>query len=142
MMICSFVIHTEPVGKGRPRFTRDGHAYTPERTRRFEAAVRAAALDFMKRMGTGRIPADIPISVHVVACFRIPTSWTKRKKAAASEQIPRIDVDNILKAVLDGMNGILFEDDRQVVKAVAEKRYEEEDRVLVFVHTPEEKEVS
>ena len=142
MMICSFVIHTEPVGKGRPRFTRDGHAYTPERTRRFEAAVRFAALDFMKRMGAGRIPATVPISVHVVACFGIPVSWPKRKKASAAEQIPRIDVDNILKAVLDGMNGILFEDDRQVVKAIAEKRYEEEGRVLVFVHTPEEKEAS
>ena len=141
-MLMAFKVLTKPVGKGRPRFTRDGHAYTPERTRRFEAEVRAAALDFMTRMGAGRIPVDEPISVHVVACFGIPSSWPKRKKESAASLIPRIDVDNILKSVLDAMNGVLFEDDRQVVKAVAEKRYEDEDRLLVFVHIPDEKEAS
>lgn len=141
-MLMAFTVNSKPVGKGRPRFTRDGHAYTPERTRRFEAEVRAAALDYMTRMGAGRIPVDEPISVHVVACFRIPSSWPKRKKESASSLIPRIDVDNILKAVLDGMNGVVFEDDRQIIKAVAEKRYEDEGRVLIFVHTPDEKEAS
>lgn len=28
-MSVSFAVSGEPVGKGRPRFTRGGHAYTP-----------------------------------------------------------------------------------------------------------------
>lgn len=28
-MNISFIVFGEPVGKGRPRFTRGGHAYTP-----------------------------------------------------------------------------------------------------------------
>lgn len=139
-MLLAFKIDVEPVGKGRPRFTRDGHAYTPERTRKFESAVRAHAYGFMKRMGANRIPAEVPVDVRVVACFPIPKSWSKKKKADAARLIPRIDVDNVLKAVLDAMNGVVFEDDRQVVKAVAEKRYEEEGRVIVYVQTPEEEE--
>ena len=137
-MLLAFKVHVEPVGKGRPRFTRDGHAYTPERTRKFEAAVRAHAYEFMRRMNAQRIPEGVPIDVRVVALFPIPKSWPKKKKAEATKLIPRIDVDNILKAVLDAMNGVVFEDDRQVVKAVAEKRYEEKGRVIVYVQTPEE----
>lgn len=137
-MLLAFKIDVEPVGKGRPRFTRDGHAYTPERTRKFEAAVRAHAYEFMRRMNAQRIPEGVPIDVRVVALFPIPKSWTKKKKADATKLIPRIDVDNILKAVLDAMNGVVFEDDRQIVKAVAEKRYSDVPGVVVYVQTPEE----
>ena len=38
-----------PVGKGRPRFTRDGHAYTPDTTRDFEARIKWKAKTVEKR---------------------------------------------------------------------------------------------
>lgn len=137
-MLLAFKIDVEPVGKGRPRFTRDGHAYTPERTRKFEAAVRAHAYEFMRRMSAQRIPEGVPIDVRVVALFPIPKSWPKKKKAEATKLIPRIDVDNVLKAVLDAMNGVVFEDDRQIIKAIAEKRYSDAPGVVIYVQTPEE----
>ena len=28
-----FVVEGDPVGKGRPRFTRSGHVFTPQKTR-------------------------------------------------------------------------------------------------------------
>ena len=40
--ILRFTVEGKPVGKARPRFTRKGFAYTPEKTVRYEAAVRAA----------------------------------------------------------------------------------------------------
>ena len=33
----------QPVGKGRPRFTKTGHAYTPEKTKEYERRLHAAA---------------------------------------------------------------------------------------------------
>ena len=39
--ILRFTVPGKPVGKARPRFTRRGFAYTPEKTVRYEAAVRA-----------------------------------------------------------------------------------------------------
>lgn len=137
-MFMAFRVDVDPVGKGRPRFTRDGHAYTPERTRKFEAAVRSHACGFMKRMEAPRIPVGVPIDVRVLALFPIPKSWSKKKKAEAAKLIPRIDVDNVLKAVLDALNGVVFEDDRQIVKAVAEKRYSNAPGVVVYIQTPEE----
>ena len=39
-MRIQFTVPGVPVGKGRPRFTRGGHAYTPEKTAAFEEKVR------------------------------------------------------------------------------------------------------
>ena len=38
----SFSVPGEPVGKGRPRFTRTGHPYTPGKTESYESLVRLA----------------------------------------------------------------------------------------------------
>ena len=34
-----FVVYGRPKGKGRPRFTMDGHAYTPQTTRMYEKEI-------------------------------------------------------------------------------------------------------
>ena len=38
----TFVIDAPPYGKGRPRFARNGHAYTPEKTAKYERLVQWA----------------------------------------------------------------------------------------------------
>ena len=48
----------------------------------------------------------------------------------------RVDLDNLSKSVLDGMNGIVYEDDRQVVKLYLEKYYDK-DRPGVMVTVKE-----
>lgn len=46
----------------------------------------------------------------------------------------RVDLDNLSKAVLDGMNDIVFKDDKQVVELHLFKRYDKEHpRVQVHV---------
>ena len=44
---------------------------------------------------------------------------------------PAIDLDNVAKAVLDGIKGAVFFDDAQVMRLVVEKRLAESERVLV-----------
>ena len=37
-----------------------------------------------------------------------------------------LDIDNLVKFVLDGVNGLVYKDDKQVVKLVAYKLYDSE----------------
>jgi crossover junction endodeoxyribonuclease RusA len=44
---------------------------------------------------------------------------------------PAIDLDNVAKAVLDGIKGAVFFDDAQVMRLLVEKRWAEVERVHV-----------
>lgn len=121
-MLLQFVVPGEPRGKGRPRFgrTRAGHpvAYTDSKTASYENLVKLAA------RAAGAKPIDAPLSVEIVAHFAPARSWSKKKQAAAmaGEMAPgRFDLDNICKAVLDGLNGVAFLDDKQIVDLRARK---------------------
>jgi len=134
--VIALSIPGEPQGKGRPRFARRGAktaSWTPLRTARYEGEARAAAIAAMK----GRPPIAGAVSVAIMACMPIPASWPKRKRSLAlgGDVRPAVkpDIDNVAKAVLDAMCGVVFEDDRQVCKIFAEKLYSESPRVEVVV---------
>ena len=119
-----FWLKGQPVGKGRPRFTRQGRAYTPAKTKEYEHRLAAAASDAMQDLNLE--PATSKCRVHILAQFEIPKSWSKKRREAATrgEVSPgRPDIDNIVKAVLDACNGVTFEDDAQVDRIIATKRY-------------------
>lgn len=128
-----FTIPGAPVPKGRPRITRSGRAYTPEATRAYEALVARLAL-----VARGQAkPFSEPVSLWLTAYVPIPPSWPKAKqsKARSGELRPRSkpDLDNVLKAVADAMNGIAYTDDALVVALTATKYYSEVPRVEVLV---------
>lgn len=131
-----FVVYGEPKGKGRPRASSRGgfvRMYTPAATMAYEAEIARLA---EKARGDWPVLAT-PMSLRVVAHHAIPVSWSKRKQqqALAGELIPgKPDLDNVAKAVLDALNGVIYEDDKQVIKLVAEKKYSLDPRVEVYVH--------
>ncbi len=47
-MTLDFIVHMDPVGKGRPRATRLGRMYTPAATVKAEATIRAIELAWVK----------------------------------------------------------------------------------------------
>lgn len=131
-----FTIPGSPVAKGRPKLTTIGgmaRAYTPAKTRNYEALVRVAAQEAM----SGRPLMDGPLHLYVGVYLGIPDSWSKRKKAAALEQLvlptKKPDVDNVIKAVSDGMNTVAFTDDSRIVNLTASKRYSDMPRVEVVL---------
>lgn len=114
-----FRVNGQPQGKARARSTRGGRYYTPEKTRRYEAAIRAAAAGCPKLEGAVR--------VNISAWFAVPKSWSKAKRAAAAagNLYPTVkpDADNVAKVVCDALNGVAYHDDSQVVECVVRKRY-------------------
>jgi Holliday junction resolvase RusA-like endonuclease len=135
-MIASFTIDCIPVAKGRPRLTTRGgfaRAYTPAKTRSFEALVAEQA-----KAAVGPIdPYSGPVELEAHFSLPIPKSWRKCDKAAALLGIiqpqSKPDLDNFAKALSDGLNGIVYADDSQIVSCRLTKRYGEEPGVAVTV---------
>lgn len=130
----SLLIPGEPVAKGRPKLgTINGHAraFTPAKTRRYEDIVRQMAVQSWRRP----LLADTPLWLGVTFCRGIPTSWSKRDKQAAmvGSKLPlgRPDLDNCVKSITDGLNGVVYLDDALLVGITATKRYSTEPRVEV-----------
>ncbi len=119
MKSISFIVKGKPQGKARPRFSPHG-VYTPKKTKDYEAMIAEAYSEKTK----GKCIAYA--RVEVVARFPIPKYWTKKEKAkavAGNITPKKPDVDNILKVVLDGLNGIAYEDDSLVRYASCRKVY-------------------
>ncbi|WP_095210111.1 RusA family crossover junction endodeoxyribonuclease [Endozoicomonas ascidiicola] len=127
----SVFINTIPAGKGRPRFSRRGHCYTPEATKKAEQLAHYSGQQ--QRAGvlmTGQI------GVLVLAVFPVPVSWSKKKQTAARAGIIRPavkpDFDNVAKLYCDALNGIIWEDDKQIVDGRCIKIYGQRPGVLVL----------
>lgn len=135
-MTLKFTIPGQPVGKGRPRVGRvAGHVrmYTPEKTASYESKVALSAHQAM----AGAPILDGPCAMAIVAVFPIPKSWTKGKQAQAQagkvRHTGKPDLDNLAKSICDGMNGVVFKDDAQVVSMSLSKRYGDAPGVDVLV---------
>lgn len=133
MSMVYFFVPGKVQGKARPRFSsRSGTVYTPSKTKSYERQIKEAYEVQEGLCRKGRV------MVVIEAVFPIPKSWTRAKKAEAiAGKLPpgKPDIDNILKVVLDGLNGIAYEDDKQVVLTQCKKVYADTTRPAgLYVH--------
>lgn len=128
-----YKLYGEPVAKGRPRFTRQGRTYTPAKTKGYEDEVAVMAKAAMNCLE----PLKTPVAVFVYVTFAVPQSYSKKRREACLEglerHVKRPDLDNIVKAITDGMNGVVYEDDSQIVSLHATKVYGTDAMVEVMV---------
>jgi Holliday junction resolvase RusA-like endonuclease len=107
-------IDINPVPASRPRVSRFGTYYGPV-YRKFKTAI-AAILTSMavssKSFGDKRLNVNVECVV--------------KKPKTSILDVPRGDVDNYAKGVLDAMNGVLWDDDDQIVKLTVSKRFTEQ----------------
>jgi Holliday junction resolvase RusA-like endonuclease len=112
----------KPTGKGRPRFSRQGRVFTPEKTVSAENWVQACAYEQV-----GQLMLDGPLAVDVLATFEIPASWSivKQAQAMAGDIRPtgKPDLDNIAKLYTDALNGVVWRDDAAIVQMRLIKGY-------------------
>lgn len=118
----AFSIAGRPVPKGRPRFDpRTRRAFTPRTTRDYEKRVgESASLALALTRQRATWPKGARYLVTIIASYPDGRAWA--------------DADNIAKAILDGCNRILWDDDRQVdLRGVTRRIDEECPRVDVIV---------
>lgn len=127
-----------PRAKERPRATRDGHVYTPEKTRAFEAVLRYAA----ERAMGDRGPLDGPLDVAIEIRMPIPRSWPRRRQEAAragrERPTKKPDWDNFAK-VCDALNLVVWVDDAQVVEGRVSKHYSDKPGTWITVRPAQPK---
>lgn len=136
-----FEVHGKVHGKGRPRFSPDGHAYTPASTRLYEREISKA---FRIAGGT---KLSGPLHVDIEAVYGIQRTATKaerlRRLNGDEIALKKPDTDNIEKIVYDALNGIAYEDDAYIVSTRTIKgRYEEKPRLIVRVREIETHEIN
>lgn len=134
-----------PVAKGRAKSrvvrTKGGKLtsmhYTPAQTRSFEAEVRhyasvarRASIDreFLSPMPYDDVPLPTgPLDLIVEFRFPVPDSWPEWKREAALDSriqhTKKPDCSNLVKAIEDACNQVLWHDDGQVCGTIVDKRY-------------------
>lgn len=132
-----YELDIEPTPKGRPRFTRTGHVYTPKKTKAFEQAVKAMLI----AQGAKPLKKGTPLKIELLFAREFLKSWSKKKNDLAMNggvyPTTKPDVDNYVKAVLDASNGILYEDDAQIIELVARKAYKPKASITIDIQAIE-----
>lgn len=131
-----FTVPGEPQGKGRARVgTIAGKArmFTPAKTVQYESLIALSAQEAMN----GSAIIEGPVMLEVIAYMPIRDSWSKKKRDAAhaNEIVPTglPDIDNCCKAICDGVNNVVWKDDRQVSDLHMKKRFSSTPRVEVII---------
>ena len=122
----TFKVDANPVGKQRARYVKRGNfvqTYTPEKTRTYETLIKDSAIE---AMGASE-PLETPVSLYLYIRVPIPKSYSKRRTEAClnglEKPIRKPDSSNILKSVEDGMNGVVYHDDSQIINLHVSKVY-------------------
>lgn len=144
MIAKKLFVPSVPQGKARPRATAVGgfaRVYTPSTTKLYENLIKIV----YQRDYPNEKPTSEPISLELVFRFPYPKSayWvvnSKHNGELRSEWKGRKftskpDIDNLMKAVFDGLNGVAYKDDSQIRHVSASKVYDEKPGVEITILT-------
>lgn len=128
-----FVVDGEVRPKERPRFTRSGVIFTPQRTLDYEQRVKAS---YMSEYPFGMAFPECPVEMVINIYVQVPASYSKKKQdELIFNECPtrRPDIDNQLKAIADALNGVAYTDDKQVVSVKVRKWWSKEARAEIII---------
>ena len=128
-----FKIPGKAQAKQRPRMGRSGIVYTPKETLVYENYVKMCYSDYAQQFGW--LPYENQVRAEIEVLVAVPKSDSKTKKKAKIEGMIRPavkpDCDNLAKSILDSLNGLAYQDDKQVVELFVKKYYAENAEVRV-----------
>lgn len=129
------VFEIEPVEQARPRATRMGRGirlYDPKKV-----SVYKKQLGMMFRFQYKQAPLAGPLKVEMNFFRHVQSSVSKKERklrlSGSHRPVVKPDTDNYIKSTLDGLNGLLWEDDNQIVDLIAHKYYSDNPRVEIEV---------
>lgn len=131
-----FSVPGEPVAKARARVfynknARRVMAYTPNKTATYEQFIKLVAMDHFKAPILGPVYLEIKIYRSIPKSFS--NILTTMAEAGDIRPTTRPDCDNYLKSCLDGLVGIAFKDDSQVVSLYVHKYYSSTPRTDICI---------
>lgn len=118
-------------GKDRPRYRRVGNfvqTYTTKSTKSFEEEI---STQFKDELGDEYSNYDGRVAMRIDIYSEMPKSWSNKAKAETCSQFNtnKPDIDNIIKSVLDGLNGVAYVDDKQICDIRASKFWSTETKI-------------
>ena len=133
----TFIWRGIPRGQERPRF--GGTVYKSAEAKAYENEI---ALAYRTAVSGSCKPLTCPLGISIIAGYPIPRSDTKaakeQKRAGVILPTVKPDVDNVAKAVLDALNRLAFDDDKQVAHLAVSKVYADHPGMIITIYTGEE----
>ncbi|MDU5750015.1 MAG: RusA family crossover junction endodeoxyribonuclease [Limosilactobacillus fermentum] len=138
-----FEFDINPVEQARPRDTRMRKGirlYDPKKVAVFKRQLGMLARQQM--LDRGLEPFDGPLEVCMEFYRPVQASLSKKERARRLSGVHRPtvkpDLSNYIKALEDGLNGIIWVDDNRIVQIVAEKKYSDRPRIVIEVNKVDE----
>lgn len=138
--VVSFFIEGHPVAKARPRFGRDQHGrpktFTPQETKDWESEVGWQARGAVNKLsGTSGAHVRFPFEHRVMSELTFYMHRPKSYPKTLTVMTKKPDLDNLSKAVLDGLSKAhIIKDDNQVTDELNRKRYAQAEGMPTGVH--------
>lgn len=110
-----FTLIIEPKPNTAPRVTRGGWAYVNPKTAAYQKAIRLSAIPHKPKE-----PFKGALSVDTHFILKAP----HRVKSSKEYPIVRPDNDNLIKALLDPLTGLIWSDDSIIVEHTVKKMYD------------------
>ena len=120
-------------GKARPIVLRKGGVFSPKSP--FEREITKKAKETLHDDWR----TDSYYHVEIICFFAFPKKATKKEieENAGGFYTKKPDIDNIAKAVLDALNGVVWNDDNSVVSLTVDKFYncfsDEKEKVIIKI---------
>lgn len=120
--------------KAKQSFRIGKHSYQSKAVTDYQRAIRAMAL---AQTSQDMRPLSGELYVSIEFVWKHPKSWGKKRIAELRERSiyksSRPDIDNLCKGVFDALNGVIWNDDSQIVAIHAWKRYGYNDAIIMRV---------
>ena len=128
-----FTVPGNPTAKGRPRVTKNG-TYTPQKTKDYQKKVAQ-----MAELSCTEYWIEEPLRATLLCYYPIPKSMPKYKRSLIKHDgiypIVKPDIDNVAKAILDALNGVIYKDYNQIIELYINKQYSDNPRVEVKIES-------
>lgn len=136
-----FEFDIEPVEQARPRATRMGKGirlYDPKKVTVYKKQLGNLARQAMQERGLEPFDGELTVRFEFYRPVQASISRKERDRRLSGVHRPTVkpDLSNYIKALEDGLNGILWVDDNLIVSLQAEKFYSDRPHLAVEIRRP------
>lgn len=121
----NIIISGNPQPLKRHRHTRSGHTYNSQRDLMDQTS-------FIVKSQWLKKPYSTPLSLSLK--FFMPIPKRSPKKMLGTPHYKRPDIDNLIKFILDSLNGVLWIDDSIISELTALKLYDSNPRTEIEIN--------